>query len=265
MIRSPGEQCWSVAGAICLGCVLFPREALRSCNGTRTVTPPSRHGFVPNPHLSGAHFFCKASRVVQQLFGFNRCVQTNNDARFVCTSSSGCLWPNGFHTEHIHIGNAGPHGFVFVVVRVSVVRFASGSDDVMLAAAIGSIVRCRGRACPLPPRTRLVPAAPFADFVYLARASVPFPIPDPAAHSKGCWRGLLMPRSHGQDVAHALTTWPCGLMDKALAFGTKDCRFESCQGHLRVLYRFDEVHCKLLAPQCRHLWDSNPRGETPSA
>ena len=27
------------------------------------------------------------------------------------------------------------------------------------------------------------------------------------------------------------TTWPCGLMDKALVFGTKDCRFESCQGH----------------------------------
>ena len=24
---------------------------------------------------------------------------------------------------------------------------------------------------------------------------------------------------------------PCGLMDKALVFGTKDCRFESCQGH----------------------------------
>ena len=27
------------------------------------------------------------------------------------------------------------------------------------------------------------------------------------------------------------TQWPCGLMDKALVFGTKDCRFESCQGH----------------------------------
>ena len=24
-------------------------------------------------------------------------------------------------------------------------------------------------------------------------------------------------------------TWPCGLMDKALVFGTKNCRFESCQ------------------------------------
>ena len=26
---------------------------------------------------------------------------------------------------------------------------------------------------------------------------------------------------------------PCGLMDKSLVFGTKDCRFESCQGHAR--------------------------------
>ena len=25
---------------------------------------------------------------------------------------------------------------------------------------------------------------------------------------------------------------PCGLMDKALVFGTKDCRLESCQGHI---------------------------------
>ena len=25
--------------------------------------------------------------------------------------------------------------------------------------------------------------------------------------------------------------WPCGLMDKALVFGTKDCSLESCQGH----------------------------------
>ena len=28
-----------------------------------------------------------------------------------------------------------------------------------------------------------------------------------------------------------LDPWPCGLMDKALVFGTKDCRLESCQGH----------------------------------
>jgi hypothetical protein len=27
---------------------------------------------------------------------------------------------------------------------------------------------------------------------------------------------------------HSETAWPYGLMDKALVFGTKDCRFESC-------------------------------------
>ena len=31
-----------------------------------------------------------------------------------------------------------------------------------------------------------------------------------------------------------ITTRPCGLMDKALVFGTKDCRFESCQGHIAL-------------------------------
>ena len=31
---------------------------------------------------------------------------------------------------------------------------------------------------------------------------------------------------------YVLSAWPCGLMDKALVFGTKDCRFESCQGHI---------------------------------
>ena len=30
---------------------------------------------------------------------------------------------------------------------------------------------------------------------------------------------------------------PCGLMDKALVFGTKDCRFESCQGHCVAIRR----------------------------
>ena len=39
-----------------------------------------------------------------------------------------------------------------------------------------------------------------------------------------CWdvrpaQGLVLPGT-------------CGLMDKALVFGTKDCSFESCQGHL---------------------------------
>ena len=36
------------------------------------------------------------------------------------------------------------------------------------------------------------------------------------------------------------TTWPCGLMDKALVFGTKDCRFESCQGHFHGVHADSE-------------------------
>ena len=36
----------------------------------------------------------------------------------------------------------------------------------------------------------------------------------------------------------ASVDWPCGLMDKALVFGTKDCRFESCQGHALHLLGF---------------------------
>ena len=45
---------------------------------------------------------------------------------------------------------------------------------------------------------------------------------------------------------------PCGLMDKALVFGTKDCRFESCQGHTCAWGRMPRdrgtaCHC-MLAP-----------------
>ena len=35
---------------------------------------------------------------------------------------------------------------------------------------------------------------------------------------------------------------PCGLMDKALVFGTKDCRFESCQGHSPSFTEEEKVH-----------------------
>ena len=38
-----------------------------------------------------------------------------------------------------------------------------------------------------------------------------------------------------RSIAHTIANWPCGLMDKALVFGTKDCRFESCQGHCHGL------------------------------
>ena len=35
----------------------------------------------------------------------------------------------------------------------------------------------------------------------------------------------------GCHTKYQMLEGPCGLMDKALVFGTKDCRFESCQGH----------------------------------
>lgn len=38
----------------------------------------------------------------------------------------------------------------------------------------------------------------------------------------------LQPQCWGREAKSAM--WPCGLMDKALVLGTKDCRFESCQG-----------------------------------
>ena len=49
----------------------------------------------------------------------------------------------------------------------------------------------------------------------------------PAARSIAPQRSTLSNRGR-----NSAWQWPCGLMDKALVFGTKDCRFESCQGQL---------------------------------
>ena len=46
------------------------------------------------------------------------------------------------------------------------------------------------------------------------------------AHAGGC-----APAAAAAAGAPLHIKGPCGLMDKALVFGTKDCRFESCQGH----------------------------------
>ena len=43
---------------------------------------------------------------------------------------------------------------------------------------------------------------------------------------------LILLSAHTQNPMTLQSTWSCGLMDKALVFGTKDCRFESCQGHM---------------------------------
>ena len=47
--------------------------------------------------------------------------------------------------------------------------------------------------------------------------------------------------------------WPCGLMDKALVFGTKDCRFESCQGHGRARSCRNTGICEVRCARCRVL------------
>ena len=51
---------------------------------------------------------------------------------------------------------------------------------------------------------------------------------------------------------------PCGLMDKALVFGTKDCRFESCQGHYYWCHSFRQatpfLHCIFPPEHPRERW-----------
>ena len=48
-------------------------------------------------------------------------------------------------------------------------------------------------------------------------------------------------------ISRASFKWPCGLMDKALVFGTKDCRFESCQGHFLL-----NAPCAGMPVVCTH-------------
>ena len=66
---------------------------------------------------------------------------------------------------------------------------------------------------------------------------------------------------------------PCGLMDKALVFGTKDCRLESCQGHMSdwprhchirqpgigpLLARGATFECEARGPPCLPRWRGRP-------
>ena len=52
------------------------------------------------------------------------------------------------------------------------------------------------------------------------------------------WLPITCPsRLHWGCSGQTQVSWPCGLMDKALVFGTKDCRFESCQGHCVAIRR----------------------------
>ena len=59
-------------------------------------------------------------------------------------------------------------------------------------------------------------------------SSAPRATPLPGGHT-----GHEVPLQHANawlPAGHAQFRWPCGLMDKVLVLGTKDCRFESCQG-----------------------------------
>ena len=53
-----------------------------------------------------------------------------------------------------------------------------------------------------------------------------------ASCPRGAHRRLLSIANEVVQLIGVTPHRPCGLMDKALVFGNKDCRFESCQGHL---------------------------------
>ena len=57
-----------------------------------------------------------------------------------------------------------------------------------------------------------------------------------AMSRKPCFASIRRFHAYPVGPRPACTHWPCGLMDKALVFGTKDCRFESCQGHFGLLF-----------------------------
>ena len=48
------------------------------------------------------------------------------------------------------------------------------------------------------------------------------------------WNGMLL------CGGCCICRWPCGLMDKAFVFGTKDCKLGSCQGHCLSFAEMEE-------------------------
>ena len=73
------------------------------------------------------------------------------------------------------------------------------------------------------------------------------------AHCSSVWNGGQLPKRIVINCTIALACvlwlqpspiWPCGLMGKALALGTKDCRLESCQGQFAS--QRPNVCCMLL-------------------
>ena len=51
------------------------------------------------------------------------------------------------------------------------------------------------------------------------------------------WCGVQATATY-DDWPSTLSRWSCGLMDKALVFGTKDCRLESCQDQFYLYHTY---------------------------
>ena len=66
---------------------------------------------------------------------------------------------------------------------------------------------------------------------------------DAFGHHEACMGSLSFTDAVGVGEQFSFTR-PCGLMDKALVFGTKDCRFESCQGHFWMAIFEGSEDCK---------------------
>ena len=66
-----------------------------------------------------------------------------------------------------------------------------------------------------------------------------------AVTQKGCISLHAQQSHYFHNIRHGTeaTIRRCGLMDKALVFGTKDCRYESCQGHCS--FKAKHLHAKL--------------------
>ena len=57
-----------------------------------------------------------------------------------------------------------------------------------------------------------------------------------------------------------IVKWSCGLMDKALVFGTKDCRFESYQDHISIDTLAEWLRRRPAKPMGSPCVGSNPTG-----
>ena len=89
--------------------------------------------------------------------------------------------------------------------------------------------------------------------------------PDPKAPAEAVKANMRAVSPSGVNVRSRkewsmFCTWPCGLMDKALVFGTKDCRFESCS----ALFPADHFLPQLVCTQRAQRHPGLPRLPRPT-